>query len=89
MLDLLPPDIRSAVDHVLAQYRPAPGSASARWHNGKKTHCIRGHEYAGDNLIVTGQGKRRCRTCSNLLQRLQYEKRSADRTVQRRRKKEA
>jgi hypothetical protein len=28
------------------------------------THCPRGHPYAGQNLYVTPQGWRRCRTCN-------------------------
>ncbi len=29
----------------------------------KKTHCPRGHPYAGDNLYVARRGNRGCRTC--------------------------
>lgn len=32
----------------------------------ERTHCMRGHELAGDNLKITGRDKRRrCRTCEN------------------------
>ncbi len=32
--------------------------------NSLKTHCPRGHPYAGDNLYIQpGNGKRKCRTC--------------------------
>jgi hypothetical protein len=31
--------------------------------NARKTHCPKGHPYAGDNLVVWGK-TRRCRTCS-------------------------
>lgn len=31
--------------------------------NKRKTHCKRGHEFAGDNLRITPQGYRNCRTC--------------------------
>lgn len=31
--------------------------------NAQKTHCIRGHEYAGANLYVSPQGKRDCVIC--------------------------
>ena len=32
--------------------------------NRAKTHCSRGHEYAGDNLYIgSGRLNRRCRTC--------------------------
>lgn len=30
----------------------------------KRTHCIRGHELAGDNLRKTGNGTRQCKKCS-------------------------
>lgn len=29
----------------------------------RKTHCQRGHELAGDNLLIRGRGNRACRTC--------------------------
>jgi len=32
--------------------------------NSYKTHCIHGHEFRGDNLIIE-KGKRVCRTCRN------------------------
>lgn len=31
--------------------------------NARKTHCVNGHPFAGDNLIVTSKGRRACRTC--------------------------
>ena len=31
--------------------------------NARKTHCPKGHPYAGDNLYLTKIGRRRCRTC--------------------------
>lgn len=34
-----------------------------------KTHCPRGHEYAGANLYVHPTGRRLCRACTNLLAR--------------------
>lgn len=37
--------------------------------NAAKTHCIRGHELAGRNLVITRNGihpARQCRTCINL-----------------------
>lgn len=33
-------------------------------HNATKTHCVRGHELAGDNLYLYPDGRRECRTCS-------------------------
>ncbi len=32
--------------------------------NAAKTHCPRGHPYAGGNLYVRPDGSRRCRTCA-------------------------
>ena len=33
--------------------------------NARKTHCIRGHELAGDNLYRMPDGDRACRACRN------------------------
>jgi len=33
--------------------------------NAAKTHCPRDHPYSGDNLIITSNGGRACRTCEN------------------------
>lgn len=41
-------------------------------HNRTKTHCIRGHEYAGANLVTTPDGARKCRAC--IKQRYQEKK---------------
>jgi hypothetical protein len=38
--------------------------------NKEKTHCPRGHEYSGHNLLVTKQGYRHCRECKNLRRRM-------------------
>lgn len=40
-----------------------------QWHV-RKTHCLHGHPYAGDNLIVAKQGGRRCRECKNARMRV-------------------
>jgi hypothetical protein len=40
-----------------------------RTKNGRKTHCIRGHPFAGDNLHVLPSGQRTCRMCQR--QRMQ------------------
>lgn len=34
-----------------------------RDHNKKKTHCLKGHPFSGDNLIVRKDGARSCREC--------------------------
>jgi hypothetical protein len=31
--------------------------------SGKDTHCINGHELAGENLLKSSDGRRRCRQC--------------------------
>lgn len=36
-----------------------------RSHVGKRTHCPKGHAYAGDNLVIDCTGRRVCRTCRN------------------------
>lgn len=33
--------------------------------NANKTHCIRGHEFTGANLVIRPNGTRRCRACNN------------------------
>jgi hypothetical protein len=38
-----------------------PDQAGARMRS--KTHCPRGHTYAGDNLYTRPDGRRECRTC--------------------------
>ena len=37
--------------------------------NARKTHCLNGHELAGDNLRVDKTGRRICRTCKRETQR--------------------
>lgn len=34
--------------------------------NAAKTHCIRGHPFKGDNLVIDSAGKRQCRACMSL-----------------------
>ncbi len=34
----------------------------------QQTHCLRGHEFAGDNLLVLASGERRCRACERIRQ---------------------
>ncbi len=46
--------------------------------NTKKTHCINGHSYSGDNLqIIKTTGERRCRTCVNTIKRRNRARRKA------------
>jgi len=35
----------------------------------RRTHCARGHEYTPENVFITKDGKRRCRTCRNTKRR--------------------
>lgn len=39
-----------------------------------RTHCPQGHPYAGDNLYVTPEGRRTCRTCNREKQRRSKER---------------
>lgn len=43
-----------------------------------KTHCINGHEIAGDNAKQCGNGRARCRICSNLSSRDYYRRKAAE-----------
>jgi hypothetical protein len=49
--------------------------------NSLKTHCPRGHEYAGDNLGVYRQGSRYCRACKRVKDR-DWHRRRAGRRAQ-------
>lgn len=42
--------------------------------NARKTHCIRGHELAGDNLYIYPNGGRYCRACERHRDREKREK---------------
>lgn len=42
--------------------------------NARKTHCMRGHPFSGNNLLVYA-GKRQCRICLNRAQLIRYYKR--------------
>lgn len=41
-----------------------------RHHEASKTHCHRGHELAGDNVYVSRNGSRHCKTCNRIKQRI-------------------
>lgn len=45
----------------------------------RTTHCPEGHEYAGGNLIVYSDGKRRCRECRNTQARARYNQKAVSR----------
>jgi hypothetical protein len=44
--------------------------------NARKTHCLRGHELAGPNLMMNGK-YRQCRTCRNEAQNRRYRERTS------------
>jgi len=44
----------------------------AAHHNKKKTHCPRGHAYDQKNTMVTPDGRRICKSCSNAYSRAAY-----------------
>jgi hypothetical protein len=41
----------------------------------QQTHCIRGHELSGHNLIINHSGTRSCRACKNAAERARYQQR--------------
>jgi hypothetical protein len=49
--------------------------------NAKRTHCIRGHELSGKNLIIRAYGSRRCRKCENADQVIYSRRRRAVRAL--------
>jgi len=44
--------------------------------NHRKTHCIRGHAFSGDNLRITKEGYRYCKECGRVSSRNGYRKRN-------------
>lgn len=47
--------------------------------NGRKTHCKRGHELVGHNVIHRSDGYRECRTCARMHLRAHKARRKAER----------
>lgn len=41
----------------------------------KKTHCIHGHPFSGDNLRINTRGERVCRTCDRATQKRSQQRR--------------
>lgn len=56
------PDHLDPIDHRENVRRGAAGATTAKRQRAK-THCPRGHEYSGYNLIVRANGARQCREC--------------------------
>lgn len=50
--------------------------------NSRKTHCSKGHEYGGENLIVARKtSHRRCRTCERIKDKNRYPLRKEQRLL--------
>lgn len=43
--------------------------------NARKTHCIRGHPFNGENLLIRPTGHRTCRECSRVSSAAHYQRR--------------
>lgn len=54
----------------------APGSLTGA-HNGKKTHCVNGHPFTGDNLMIRANGNRDCRECKRRICRNYWRKKNS------------
>jgi hypothetical protein len=67
------PDHLRAVD---CRTNVIDNSASIQAENSRKTHCLRGHEFSGDNLRVytlkSGHKQRFCVACSKIISRRTY-----------------
>lgn len=51
-------------------------------HHARKTHCPRGHEYSGENLVYSAKGERVCRQCRRELRRAAYQRNGAKQRAQ-------
>lgn len=61
-----PEELARTLPAVTPGQRPVGGKYSAARNRGPKqpkTHCKYGHPFAGDNLYMAPDGKRRCRAC--------------------------
>lgn len=68
-------DVRNCVnpEHLFlgtAKENAQDKQRKGRNHTSNKTHCPKGHPYAGDNLYVTPEGFRNCKTCCRIRQRV-------------------
>ena len=48
-------------DRQPKKYKPRPSGQGQG--NKNKSHCVHGHPLVGENLYITSDGRRRCRTC--------------------------
>ncbi|WP_261526143.1 HNH endonuclease signature motif containing protein [Burkholderia multivorans] len=55
------PNHLEAVTHAVNMHR----SNTEMGRNARKTHCKRGHELTGNNLLIANNGSRQCRICTN------------------------
>lgn len=72
---ILEPYPRNVLDHIVCDNPPCcnpdhlkrstTGKNGSRYET-EKTHCPRGHEYSGDNLIIGKYNKRFCRACQKI-----------------------
>lgn len=70
----------SHLEPVTHRVNSLRGRAPAAFH-AQKTHCPRGHPYAGENLIKRAYGSRRCRICTQAREHARYEQRVKGRTA--------
>jgi hypothetical protein len=58
---------------AMSSTRPRPWEPSNPLHwNGRKTRCVRGHEFDEANTYIRPDGKRLCRACDALAHRIRY-----------------
>lgn len=72
-------DVKNCVNplHLFAGHRMLnmqDMKAKGRCRNQKVTHCPRGHELAGENLLLDNRGWRKCRICEKERQRRQWQR---------------
>ena len=48
-----------------------------RNYQANKTHCVNGHEYTPENTRILAPGRRRCRECTRIQQRVGYKRGAA------------
>jgi len=71
LYSLMSPRRREKIEELLKWWK-AKGLRGS--FNRQKTHCPKGHEYSGENLILKKNGGRDCRACQNLSSR-EYKRR--------------
>jgi len=56
---------------------PTYGGPLTQDHYKSQTHCLRGHEYTSENIVIK-HGRRNCRRCKNELDNARRMKKRAD-----------